>query len=36
VKKLVPNCGRPVVNMWWTHTPNPMKAVAMSDSTTGT
>src|SRR5256885_10486493 len=27
VKKLVPSCGMPVANMWWTHTLNPMKAV---------
>jgi hypothetical protein len=33
VKKLCPSCGSPVANMWWTHTPKPMKAVAMSDST---
>ena len=26
VKKLWPNCGRPVANMWWTHTPKPMNA----------
>ena len=33
VKKLWLNCGRPVANMWWTHTPKPMNAVAISDST---
>ena len=33
VKKLWPNWGSPVANMWCTHTPKPMKAVAMFDST---
>ena len=25
--------GRPVTNMWWVHTPNPMSAVAISATT---
>ena len=33
VKKLAPNCGIPVTNMWWTQTPNPMNAVATSERT---
>ena len=28
-KKARVRLGRPVANMWWTHTPNPMMAVAM-------
>ena len=27
VKKLRLNCGRPVANMWWTHSPKPRNAV---------
>ena len=34
VKKLAPSCGRPVANMWWTHSPKPIKAVDTSDRTT--
>ncbi len=34
VKKLSPSCGRPVANMWWTHSPKPMNAVPASESTT--
>ena len=30
-----PSSGSGVVNMWWTHTPNPMNAVATSDRTIG-
>ena len=33
VKKLLPSSGRPVANMWCTHSPKPRKAVAISDST---
>ena len=36
VKKLVPNCGGPVVNMWWTQTPKPINAVETSASTSAT
>ena len=33
VKKLAPSCGRSVVNMWWTQSPNARKPTAISDST---
>src|SRR4051812_31932255 len=35
VKKLSLSCGIPVANMWWTHTPKPMKPVATTDTTMG-
>ncbi len=35
VKKLAPSCGRPVVNMWCTQSPNDRKPTAMSESTSG-
>ena len=33
VKKLLPRSGTLVANMWWTHSPNERKPVAMSEST---
>ena len=33
VKSPWPSCGSGVANMWWTHTPKPMNAVATQDST---
>ena len=33
VKKLSPSCGRPVANMWCTHSPKPRKPVDISART---
>ena len=33
-KKLIESCGRPVANIWCTHTPKPMKPVATVESAT--
>jgi hypothetical protein len=34
VKKLSPSCGRPVANMWCTHSPKLRMPMAMMDRTT--
>ena len=33
VKKLLPTSGTLAANMWWTHSPNERKPVAMSERT---
>ena len=35
VKKLWLNWGKPVANMWWTHTLNPINPVATTETTMG-
>ena len=35
-KNAIASAGKPVVNMWWTHTPKLMKAMAASDVATHT